>query len=104
MRLAEEGVEQVVGYFRAEPGAFPLWHDPAVQTRTTQLRGALNARSGSFRLRDLDWKVGTDGASLDAVYLCRPAAPGACGGRLMVDLVWRQGYWFVRRVSLAPST
>ncbi|MGN6111627.1 MAG: J domain-containing protein [Luteimonas sp.] len=104
MRLAEEGVEQVVDYFRAEPSAFPLWNDPAVQARTTQLRGALNARHGSFELRDLDWKVGTDDASLDATYRCRPAAPGACGGRLMVDLVWRQGYWFVRRVSLAPST
>jgi hypothetical protein len=104
MRLAEEGVGQVVGYFRAEPDAFPLWNDPAVQARTTQLRGALNARHGSFELRDLDWKVGTDDASLDATYRCRPAAPGACGGRLMVDLVWRQGYWFVRRVSLAPST
>lgn len=102
MRLAEQRADQVVAYLGDRPGVFPLWNDPGVEEQASQFRGVLNARSGSFVLTGAEWALGTDSASLAAAYRCRTASRGKCEGRLMVDLVWREGFWFVRRISLAP--
>jgi hypothetical protein len=103
MRLAEQRVNQVVGYLGARPGAVPMWNDPGVEAQATRLREQLNARSGTLELTSPAWRVRADRASLDAGYRCRPASGGSCEGRFVVDLVWREGLWLVRDVSVAPS-
>lgn len=102
MRLAEQRVDQVVGYLGARPGAVPVWNDPGVEAQATRLRDALNVR-GSLELTGPAWKMRMDKARLDAGYRCLPADKGACAGRFGVELVWREGLWLVRDVSLAPS-
>jgi hypothetical protein len=44
-----------------------------------------------------------DSANFDADYRCRPVAQGSCEGRFAVELVWREGLWMIRGVTLAPS-
>lgn len=103
MRLAEQRVDQVVGYLGARPGAVPIWNDPSVEAEAARLRGRLNARGGSLELTGPAWRMRPDRASLNAGYRCRAVANGSCEGRFVVDLVWREGLWLVRGVSLAPS-
>jgi hypothetical protein len=103
MRLAEQRVDQVVGYLGARQGAVPMWNDPGVEAQAARLREALNVRSGSLELTGPAWKMRADSASLAAGYRCRPLAKGPCEGRFVVELVWREGLWLVRDVSLAPS-
>jgi hypothetical protein len=102
LRLAEQRADQVVAYLGARPGVFPLWNDPGAEDQANQLRNALNARSGSLVLTGAEWAMEADNASLAAAYRCRTASKGECAGRMTVDLVWREGFWFVRRISLAP--
>lgn len=103
MQLARQRADQVAGYLGASSGVYPLWNDPDVEASADRIRGAINARGGSFGLSGAVWKLDADRATLNADYACRTASAGPCEGRLILDLVWREGLWFVRRIALAPS-
>jgi hypothetical protein len=102
--LAEQRILQVAGYLASRPEAVPLWDSVAAMTETDQVRQRLNARKGSkLELSGRAWRMRPEQASLTADYRCRSDNEAPCNGRLEVKLVWREGLWLVRGVSLGPA-
>lgn len=102
--LAEQRVAQLAGYLASQPRAVPLWDNVQAMTETNQARDRINVRKGSrLELGRPAWRMRPEQATLNTDYRCRSSDDNPCGGRLEVTLVWREGLWLVRGVTLGPS-
>lgn len=110
LELAGNCTRQVVRYL-ADPRVRipPVWNDLASQLRAQRHQRALQVRLGNagritIALDDPQWHLGRDQSSLLAVYRVRRGAAVAETGLLTLALVWREGMWLVRDISLEPAT
>jgi hypothetical protein len=103
LQLAQRRADEVVRYLGQRRDAVPLWNAPGAQAEADSALERLNARPGSLEVSQANWRIGTDHASLEAIYRCRHANTAPCQGRVAVELVWREGLWLVRGVRLAPA-
>lgn len=102
--LARERVAEVTGYLVSLPRAVPLWDSVQALAETNEARHRLNANNGTaLELAGPVWRMWPDRATFNVSYSCRPATGASCGGRLEVLLVWREGLWLVRSVTVEPS-
>ena len=102
--LAQERVAQLAGYLASQPRAVPLWDNVQAMAETNEARDRINARKGSrLEFGRPAWRMRPEQATLNTDYRCRKDDGTPCNGRLEVTLVWREGLWLVRGVSIGPA-
>lgn len=102
--MAEQRVAQLAGYLASQHKAVPLWDNVHAMTETNLARDRINARKGSrIELGRPVWRMRPEQATFNTDYRCRKDDGGSCKGSLEVTLVWREGLWLVRGVSIGPS-
>ncbi len=99
VRKALAAGDALLGYMavRERPSP-PIWGSPGIQVSAGQLRDLLHGK-GPLELGSPQWRIGQGAAAMRVAYRQSAGAEGGAMGRLVADLVWRDGLWLVTGVS-----
>lgn len=99
VRKALAAGDALLGYMavRERPSP-PIWGSPGIQVSAGQLRDLLHGK-GPLELGSPQWRIGQGAAAMRVAYRQSAGAEGSAMGRLVADLVWRDGLWLVTGVS-----
>ena len=101
IQSARQAGEQLLRYMGApDRPPPPIWNSPAIQSSADRMRQDLHAAAG-IRLSTPQWRIGNEAAVLTSGYAGQ--ADGADNGRLVADLIWREGHWLVTGLSMEQA-
>lgn len=99
VRKALAAGDALLGYMAVRERPSPsIWGSPGIQVSAGQLRDLLHGK-GPLELGSPQWRIGQGAAAMRVAYRQSAGAEGGAAGRLVADLVWRDGLWLVTGVS-----